>query len=296
MVNLRLRAHFSEAHWGAEHMEGIAYLLFLRKLAGRVETDWSGVLSALEEIRGTLINRGAAIFNLTLEEGAWKQALPALGRLAETLPEKPLVRISWPAAEQPLFEGMTVPSRVNYVGKAGDLYDHGYRFHGSALVITRYLRTAWLWDRVRVQGGAYGAFCLLDRLSGVLSMVSYRDPNLAATLEAFDRAADFLSDRPIAADELTKSIIGAIGDLDTHLLPDAKGYTSMLRYLTGDTDEDRQDMRDEVLGTGEADFKAFGEMLARVNEKGIVKVLGSAEAIKEANAARGGWLEVLNLL
>jgi len=296
MVNLRLRAHFNEAHWCAEQMEGIAYLLFLRRLADRVEADWPAVLSVLEEIRGALINRTAAILNLSLDEGGWKQAIPCLQEIAGMLPERGLDRAAWSRAEQPFFEGMTIPSQVNYVGKAGNLYDLGYRFHGSALIITRYLRNAWLWDRVRVQGGAYGAFCLFDKLSGVLSMVSYRDPNLFPTLEAFDEAAGFLMDRPVGAAELTKSIVGAIGDLDAYLLPDAKGYTSMIRYLINDADEDRQKMRDEILGTTEADFKAFGEMLSRIKEKGIVKVLGSARAIKDANDARNGWLDVLKVL
>ena len=112
----------------------------------------------------------------------------------------------------------------------------GYEFHGSALAITRYVRNAWLWDRVRVQGGAYGAFCLLDRISGMLTFVSYRDPNLLQTIDIFDRSARFLEEETLTDEELTKSIIGAIGDLDSHMLPDTKGFVSMIRYLTNDTE------------------------------------------------------------
>ena len=61
--------------------------------------------------------------------------------------------------------------------------------------------------------------------------------------------------------ELTKAIIGTIGDFDAYQLPDAKGYTSMMRYLTGRTDEMRQKERDEVLSTNGEDFIAFGEVL-----------------------------------
>ena len=45
-------------------------------------------------------------------------------------------------------------------------------------VITNYLRTTWLWERVRVQGGAYGGFCVFNHRSGVFTYLSYRDPNL----------------------------------------------------------------------------------------------------------------------
>lgn len=49
------------------------------------------------------------------------------------------------------------------MGKAANIYDQGYVYHGSASVILRYLRMGYLWERVRVRGGAYGAFCNLDR-------------------------------------------------------------------------------------------------------------------------------------
>ena len=116
----------------------------------------------------------------------------------------------WSPEESPRFEGLTIPTQVNYVGKGANLYQLGYRFHGSAQVVTRYVRTAWLWDRVRVLGGAYGAFCLFNHLSGTLTFVSYRDPNLMKTLETFDQTGQFLKSCDLTERELTKSIIGTI--------------------------------------------------------------------------------------
>jgi Zn-dependent M16 (insulinase) family peptidase len=106
----------------------------------------------------------------------------------------------------------------------------------------------------------------------------------------------FLRDLDLSEAELTKAIIGAIGDLDAYLLPDAKGFTSLTRYLTGDTDEARQQFRDEVLSTTAADFKSFGEVLAAVKDHGEVVVLGTQESINQANAERGNWLEVTKVL
>jgi hypothetical protein len=80
------------------------------------------------------------------------------------------------------------------------------------------------------------------------------------------------------------------------MLPDAKGYASMVRYLIDDTEEDRQKMRDEILGTQASDFAAFAEVLDHVREKGIVKVLGSQDSIEDALTARPGWLEIVEVL
>ncbi len=114
----------------------------------------------------------------------------------------------------------------------------------------------------------------------MFTFLSYRDPNVAATLENYDKAAAFLKSLDasrLSDNELTKAIIGAIGDLDAYQLPDAKGYTSMMRYLTGRTDEIRQKIRDEVLSTNGEDFIAFGEVLEKVAQSNAVAVHGLAK-------------------
>ena len=81
--------------------------------------------------------------------------------------------------------------QVNYVGKAANLYeDAGYQLSGSAYVVNKHLGTTWLWDRVRVSGGAYGGFSDFDTHSGMFSFLSYRDPNLTKTVRAAPRLRD----------------------------------------------------------------------------------------------------------
>ena len=58
-------------------------------------------------------------------------------------------------------------------------------------------------------------------------------PQPARTLDVYDRTADFLTDEPDQA-ELTRNIIGTIGEVDAYRLPDAKGFASMQRYLIGE--------------------------------------------------------------
>jgi hypothetical protein len=95
---------------------------------------------------------------------------------------------------------------------------------------------------------------------------------------------------------ISRSIIGAIGQLDAYQLPDAKGYSSMIRYLTGVTDEFRQQRRDEVLATTAKDFRAWADLLERLTEAGVVVVMGSTEDIETANARRSQPLAVQSVL
>jgi presequence protease len=294
-VNQRLRAQFGESGWAKDQMSGIGYLFALRELANDIDKKWKSVLKKLEAMREALINRNALLCNVTVDASNWNMFKPQLESFLSALPARELNLSPFDVQPAPRKEGLAIPAQVNYVGKGANLYDLGYEYDGSAQVITGYLGMAYLWDKIRVQGGAYGGFCVFDDASGVFTYLSYRDPNVAATIDNYDKAAAFLKGLDtsrLSENELTKAIIAAIGDLDTYQLPDAKGYTSMLRYLTGRTDALRQKVRDEVLSTNGEDFIAFGEVLENAAQSNAVAVLGSQNALESANIG----LEVTKVL
>ncbi len=295
-VHTRLGARFDESGWLDEQIGGLSALFFTRQLIDEVERDWPAVLAKLEAIRRILLNRNSMICNVTVDRANWTQVQPQLTNWLRALPTAPVAPITWSPTPLPTHEGLFIPARVNYVGKGANLYALGYQYHGSVAVILNYLRTTWLWEKVRVQGGAYGGFCTFDRRSGVFAYLSYRDPNLLKTLDNYDQTPQFLLHAEVSADELTKNIIGVIGQLDDYLLPDAKGYTSMSRYLVGESDAFRQRIREQVLATQARDFTAFAETLQNMVARAGVVVMGSQEAIEQANAARGAWLSTLKAL
>lgn len=292
----RLKSHFHEVDWAAEQMQGLDYLFFLRGLAEQIDTDWPGVLARLDAIRTRLVRREAMVANVTVDADSWAAFEPALGGFLADLPPGEVALAHWAPPRAATNEGLIIPAQVNYVGKGANLYDHGHRFDGSMLVVNDYLQSTWLWEKVRVQGGAYGGFSALDRHTGAFVFLSYRDPNLLATLDTYDATGDYLRGLDLHQDELTKAIIGTIGQIDAYQLPDSKGYASMVRALSGDTDERRQQLRDEVLGTTAADFKRFADLLDDVRAQGQVVVIGSQAAVEAANAARAGWLSVRKVL
>ncbi len=300
VVNSRLRARFNLADWVSEQVGGLENLFFLRQLAEDIENNWGSVLAKLEKARDLLINRAGMVVNVTTDAASYRTIAPGLKKLLASLPVRQLSGSTVQPENRKTGnlpnEGLTIPAQVNYVGKGANLYALGYKLHGSVNVINRYLGTTWLWDKIRVQGGAYGGFSQFDPASGTFTFLSYRDPNILPTLENYDNTVRFLRGLEMDESELTKSIIGAIGDLDTYLLPDAKGWTSMARYLTDYSDEERQKIRDEVLGTTITDFKRFADVLEQVAQHGEVVVLGAAEAIEKANKEKEGFLEVKKVM
>lgn len=294
IVASRLGAALNAANWANEHSGGVAYLFFLRDLIARIDTDWAGVEAALKAIRDILFDRNSMLANVTADAALIDLVRPELEAFIANLPASTAAITQWPTTPRK-SEGLTFPGQVNYVAKGANLYELGYVHTGASAVALRHLNTTYMWDKVRVQGGAYGGGAGFDPFSGVFVFTSYRDPNLLQTIDAYDNAAAFLKEG-VGEQDLVRSIIGAIGSVDTYRLPDAKGFISLMWELTGNTDENRQQRREEVLGATSADFKRIGEVVAAVKDAGRVVVLGSEVAIKAANAERGNFLDVTKVL
>lgn len=291
IVDTRLKAGLTEASWVAEQLGGVSYLTFLRDLVKRIDTDWAGVEAIFRQIRDTLFNRPRMVVNLTAEASLLAEARTALEGFVGTLPNKDVQLSDWGFAGVAKSEGLVIPAQVNYVGKGANLKALGFETSAASAVVLRYLNTTYLWDKVRVQGGAYGGSSRFDLSSGNFSFLSYRDPNLLKTLDVYDGAARALR-AGIGETDLTRSIIGVIGDADRPEFVDAKGYSAMWRKLTGTTDAVRQQRRDEILAASNDDFLALADAIEAVAQKGHVVVLGGEAAITAANDKRPGLLEV----
>lgn len=292
----RLAARFAPAEWADEQMGGVSAIFFLRELEQRVQHDWPSVLADLEAVRAALINRRGLVANLTLDADNQQAVLPMLTAFLSELPDAAYTSVHWPVRSVDGGEGLVIPAQVNYVAKGVHLHALGIRPSGAAMVVLRHLRIDYLLDRIRIQGGAYGAGGNYDRSTGLFITTSYRDPNLLRTLDVYDEMATFLQTTALDPVTVERAIIGTIGDMDAYQLPDAKGYTALVRYLTSVSDEYRQQIRDEVLATTPADFVAFAEAAAALRDHGQVAVLGSAEAIEAANRERPGLLTPIKIL
>lgn len=295
-VSRRLSSRFSEAGWLGEITGGLTYFNFIRDLCDKVTTDWPSVLAKLEQIRSLLLNNANLIVNVTLDKDSNKEFQPKLEKLLSDLPKITHPQTVWSTQAEHVAEAFVIPGQVNFVGKALNLAELGYQPHGSALVINNLLRTTWLWEKVRVEGGAYGGFCSYDHINRLFQFGSYRDPNLLETLDIYDATGNFLKDLHLSDSELVRNIIGTISDLDAYQLPDAKGYSAMVRHIIGETDERRQQRRDQVLGTTIRDMREFGELLCAIKDKGEVSIVGSADSVNKAGETKPDWLKVTKVL
>lgn len=319
MINSRMKARYRPAAYIDEITSGISYLDTLKSLIKEAEGDWPSLLDRLTRIRDTILNestcRSGMLLDITGDKNVLSAIAPSVEQFLHDLPgdSNPTKTFDaykdvhpWvTAAKQEMKkhtpikdEGFVVPTQVSYVGKAGVLYETGERIPGSAAVVSRFLRTGYLWDYIRVIGGAYGGFCTFSPFSGFFSFLSYRDPNLDKSLDVYDAAADALLAAADAMetdrDALETAIIGAIGDMDGALSPDQKGFTAFQRWLINESPEYRQRFRDEILNTQPSDFREFGMRLKKMKDVSIAVV--SSKAKFEEAAKAGKIMELTQIL
>lgn len=177
-------------------------------------------------------------------------------------------------------EGFMDASQVQYVARAGNYRAHGFEYHGALRILKTILGYDYLWNNVRVKGGAYGCMngCMRN---GDMYFVSYRDPNLGKTNEVYEGIPAYMEEFFADEHEMTKYIIGTISDMDTPMNPFAKGERSMTAYLQGMSFEELQEERDQVIGATDADIRALKDLVASVLDDKNICVVGNEEALKK---------------
>lgn len=305
-INTRMKARYRVGGYIDEAMGGIAQLDTVRELLDQAENDWPSLLARLENMRSTILNenfaRDGMMLDITGDKAVLEKIQPSVDSLLKELPGKSdgeklpdfyKQEHPWVAPIKKLMseivpvedEGFVLPTQVSYVGKSGLLYDDGEEASGASQVVSKFLRTGYLWDHVRVMGGAYGGFCTFSPFSGFFSYLSYRDPNLSKTLDIYDAAGDAVmaaaEQMKNDPDMLSQAIIGTIGEMDGSLGPDMKGFTAFQRWLVNENPETRQRFRDQVIDTKPEDFEAFGQRLKSMKEPSIA-VISSQSGFEDA--------------
>ena len=290
-VNTRLRAPYSSNHTFAELTGGATYVAFIRHLAQRGDDAWSDIHAHFTEIQHVLFHHEAMRIHITANPEHGSTIIGHIDAVMPSIPHGTRRPNDWSVAQYAHSEALQLPAQVNYVGVGGALSTIGYTCDGADIVVNRHLSRTFLHEAIREKGGAYGAFSVLDIRTGLLTMLSYRDPNLQKTLDTYRAAGAWLQTVQLDDDALLQAIIGAAGDFDGHQLPDARGFGAMSRLLSGDDDAYRQQVRQQALAVGNHHFARYGAALEAMSTHWRTVVLGGDVALQQQQTQSPGFFE-----
>jgi len=277
----RATSYFSEVGRYNEVTTGISYFRFIQGLESDFENVKTELIEKLEQLMIAIFRKENLIVSFTSDETGLETLKGRLVPFVEQLKQEPIEKITENFELHQLNEGFKTSGQIQYVARAGNYIDAGYEYTGALEVLKVILSYGYLWNNVRVKGGAYGAMCGFSRLNGNSFFTSYRDPNLKETNEIYNGIYEYL--RTFDADDrdMTKYVIGTISNIDRPLTPRAKGTNSLAAYMTGTTAEDLQKQRDDILEVSKDDIRSLSEMIRAILDTGNICVIGSENKIEE---------------
>ena len=262
-----------------EQIRGIFQLRFLESL---VRTgNYQTVLGALQRLHASIINRHAMRTIITAD--APDAVAEALTGLIESLPLTAVPEISGlpgiPESITPVT-GIEISSAVNFVGKVWKLDPVNPEDTGRLIMMSKILSAGYLWDKVRVEGGAYGGMSSASIAHPLFSCASYRDPNLSSTIHHFRRALETIA-AGLPQQTINQNIIGTIGQIDSPQPPHSRGFNESISIFTGSGEEFRQQLRDAVFSATPKDLALLARRIL-ASDVHATTVLGSAAAFDQA--------------
>jgi len=275
-----LLSYFSPQGKYDDIISGISFYKFIVDLEKNFESRAQELVDILRDISYNIFSKENIIVSVTSEEEEYEIFKNNFSVLYEKLTDSKTERSIYEFKLSKDNEGLMTSGKVQYVAKANNFIKLGYKYSGSMLVLKTISNYDYLWNRVRVQGGAYGSFSSFQR-NGNMFFTSYRDPNLSKTLSIYDEAGKYFRNFNTDDRQMTKYIIGSISDLDFPLSPAMKGERACEHYFRKISYEDIQRERLEVLNTDVDKIREFGDMIEKIMKENYLCVFGNEEKIKE---------------
>ena len=280
MAALRAMSYFSGSAEFSDMTGGVDFYRFIEELDAQFEKKQPEIAEKLSELMDFLFRPENLVVSCTAERKSLEGLTEQVEKLSLTLHRGGKKAVAWSVKPEKKNEGLKTSAQIQYVCRAGNFRAAGLPYTGALKVLRTIMSYDYLWNNIRVKGGAYGCMNNYAR-TGNAYLVSYRDPNLEKTNEIFEKSVDYTESFDVSERDMTKYIIGTVSSMDTPLTPNAKGARSMSAWMTGLTPEDVQKERDEVLSCGCEEIRALAPYLKAVLEQGCICVIGNEKKLEE---------------
>ncbi len=278
-----------------ETWKGLTQIRFFDRLAENFDAESDLIVDRLSAIREFLIRKDRLTSSILGRPASMEKIRRWLEGLLREIDRGPS-----PPPDIPAFtpgpatkEGVAVPADVAFVATAIPAAAFTEPAGPALFLLSSSLSYGYLWEEVRVKGGAYGCSASYNPANGTFSLASYRDPSIKQTLEVYYRLPGYLKEKmDLSPKALEQAVIGSFKKLDRPIRPEEAVGTALLRYLRGETDEERNKFRERLLALrGEDIRRASEEVLSPSLSGAPVCVLANREKLEEA----GGFQNIFDL-
>ena len=275
---MRLFSYFSPSGYVMEQWNGCSYYQWLSKSLKQFDMVASDLLVNLERTLHLLVRKPGLLVSLTCAKEDYEVFASKACTLLDALPSEEVDLHSWEFPQHSKREALLTQANVQYHAQGYNFRDLGGVYSGYWQVAQSILSNDFLYKKIRVESGAYGAGARITR-NGLLAFTSYRDPKVMETLGVFKKAYDYLKKFTASEWEMTKYIIGTIAGIDHPLTPPQKGLRALNYYLTGMTISLLQEERDQVLSTSPSDIQDLASIVLKCMDQNYYCILGNEKSL-----------------
>lgn len=264
-----------------DDVEGISFYHTLKELDDHFDEHKEEIVKVLKELATSIFRVDNLLVSFTASKEGLEVLRPSLKELADTLykgdkeEDAPCVLHCTKKNE-----GFKTSSKVQYVARVGNFLDRGQEYHGALQILKVILSYDYLWQNVRVKGGAYGCMSSFNRL-GEAYFMSYRDPNLGKTNEIYEGVVEYLENFTVSERDMTKYIIGTMSNIDRPMTPSIAGDRSMNLYMNRVSMEMIRKERMQILNATQEDIRALSKIVEAVLKADLFCVIGGEDKIEE---------------
>ena len=267
---------FLTAHGAAsEYLGGVTFLQWLEKTLAGGEEALKSLLGEMDRLAKKLVTKDRLTLSVSeaFTDGALEALAAAFPADGVTPPTESAYTLTGARRE-----GIAIPAQVSFAVMGSSLYLHGREYSGSLPVLANILNYMYLWNEIRVQGGAYGCG-FLSRLSGDTGFYTYRDPQPKRSLEVMAKAPEFLKQFCAAAPDLTGVILSSVSAVDPLRNSTEKMDAAESLRFQGFTQEDVDKRYYDLVHTTPEDLLALCAVLEDIAAENAVCVAAGKDLL-----------------
>ena len=278
----RAMSYGSPAAVLTQQLSGVDFYLFLRDLLDNFDNRKEGLCETLRELQTRIFTSTGAVASFTGSDEDYRRYWNAAGNLGlnpRTAATKELY-VPWPEDKR---EAFIIPSDVTYLARACDPRTLGIEPDGTWSVASNALSYDYLWNEIRVKGGAYG--CGFRSPSPRhASFYTYRDPAIDPSLARIEAAGDWLASFDPDADTFEGFIVSCVSGMDAPLKPYALTKRRNAEYFCKTPSGKRAERRQQMLESTPDALRALAADISRIAREAPACVFAGREAIEASEA------------
>lgn len=279
---LRCNSYFSEMHKYDDEIKGINFYNFITHITDNINENIDMVLENLKKLSDYIFTKQNFILGISSNKSYYSEIFSKCKSFYHDLSNKILEENRIKFDMNIKNEAFILNSKVQYNVISSNFKKFGYNYNGQFAVLKKIINTDYLWDSIRVKGGAYGAYSAFLR-NGIMYIYSYRDPKLKETYESYKNIYKYIENINLNEREIKKYIIGTISMLDKPLKNNDIGNICLNRYISGISETQLLNEREKILNINNNSIRKYAQLIYNCINENYICTFGIENNIQKNN-------------